>query len=273
MSDNILSNASIVGNGKPGRCPAVLPDSIGPCVDLPICNVDSDCYGVQKCCPNGPNGFPVDPKPGTCPVLPPGSAGTCAEHCSVDSDCQDVQKCCSNGCGHDCFFPAWYLSSTPPDTAGTCVDLCSVDSDCLGDQKCCSHGCGHSCSSPVSSCPPEPKCPIPPRGPPGTCKPQCIFEYKVINGLRCRIKCVIGPQGPRGPPCPPTGCPGAGQPEPAAQQGFSGALLGEHHCPVDPGPNSNCYGHYHRYCNNDSSCPKRTKCCKQGCSYKCVDAV
>ncbi|VDI33096.1 Hypothetical predicted protein [Mytilus galloprovincialis] len=170
----------------------------------------------------------VDPKPGACPAS---GGGTCAEHCSKDSDCKDVQKCCSNGCGHDCFFPVTVkpgaCPTLPPDTVGTCVNLCSVDSDCLGDQKCCSHGCGHSCSSPVSSCPPEPKCPIPPNGPPGTCKPQCIFEYKVINGLRCKVKCMIGPPGPQGPPCPPTRCPGGGiKLPPAAQQGFSGALLG-----------------------------------------------
>ncbi|VDI06136.1 Hypothetical predicted protein, partial [Mytilus galloprovincialis] len=46
-----------------------------------------------------------------------------------------------------------------------------------------------------------------------------------------------------------------------------------HRCPVDLGPNSNCYGHYQRYCKKDSSCPKGKKCCKQGCYYKCVDAV
>ncbi|XP_063436573.1 uncharacterized protein LOC134718004 [Mytilus trossulus] len=44
-------------------------------------------------------------------------------------------------------------------------------------------------------------------------------------------------------------------------------------CPVDQGSYFHCYGHYHRYCKDDSSCPKGKKCCKQGCSYKCVDAV
>ncbi|VDI42131.1 Hypothetical predicted protein [Mytilus galloprovincialis] len=216
--------------------------------------------------------YGVDPKPGTCP---PGGGGTCAEHCSKDSDCQDVQKCCSNGCGHDCFFPVTVKSGTcptlPPHTVGTCVDLCSVDSDCLGGQKCCSHGCGHSCSSPVSSCPSEPKCPNPPNGPPGTCKPQCIFEYKVINGLRCKVKCVIGPQGPQGPPCPPTGCPGAGIPEPPAQQGFSGALLGGERtkpgtCPVfPPGSGGTCV----EKCRTDSDCPWKLKCCSSGCGHIC----
>ncbi|CAC5417536.1 unnamed protein product [Mytilus coruscus] len=218
------------GNRKPGRCPVVLPESIGPCIDLPVCNVDSDCHGVQKCCPNGCGHeclFPVTVKPGTCPTL-------------------------------------------PPDTAGTCVDLCSVDSDCLGDQKCCSHGCGHSCSSPVSSCPPVPKCPIPPRGPPGTCKPPCIFEYMVINGLRCRVKCFRGPQGPRGPLCPPTGCPGVGQPEQAAQQDSTGAILEERSkpgtCPVfPPGSGGTCV----EKCRTDSDCPWILKSCSSGCGHIC----
>ncbi|XP_071138507.1 WAP four-disulfide core domain protein 3-like [Mytilus edulis] len=271
----ITSQHNYGDNKKPGRCPAVPSDPKGPCVDLPICSVDSDCYGVQKCCPNGCGHeclFPVDPKPGICP---PSGGGTCAEHCSKDSDCQDVQKCCSNGCGHDCFFPVTVKPGTcptlPPDTVGTCVDLCTVDSDCLGDQKCCSHGCGHSCSSTVNVCPPEPKCPVPPNGPPGTCKPQCKFEYNVINELRCRVKCVIGPQGPQGPPCPPTGCPGAGIPEPPAQQGFSGALLGGERskpgtCPVlQPGSGGTCV----EKCRTDSDCPWKLKCCSSGCGHIC----
>lgn len=49
--------------------------------------------------------------------------------------------------------------------------------------------------------------------------------------------------------------------------------ISDRRCPVDQGPNFHCYGHYHRYCKDDSSCPKGKKCCKQGCSYKCVDAV
>ena len=43
-------------------------------------------------------------------------------------------------------------------------------------------------------------------------------------------------------------------------------------CPADPRPNTTCY-HFMKDCTDDSSCPKQRKCCKQGCSYKCLKAV
>ena len=43
-------------------------------------------------------------------------------------------------------------------------------------------------------------------------------------------------------------------------------------CPADPRPNTTCY-HFIKDCTDDSSCPKQRKCCKQGCSYKCLKAV
>ena len=43
-------------------------------------------------------------------------------------------------------------------------------------------------------------------------------------------------------------------------------------CLADSRPNTTCY-HFIKDCTDDSSCPKQKKCCKQGCSYKCLKAV
>ncbi|CAC5359124.1 unnamed protein product [Mytilus coruscus] len=58
-------------------------------------------------------------------------------------------------------------------------------------------------------CFPPPRCPRPPRGPPGTCPPKCVYEYAIVNGKRCRVACKLGPSGPKGEPgkpCPPSLC-------------------------------------------------------------------
>lgn len=39
---------------KPGKCPPVRPDEVGPCAIL--CRSDSECNGNQKCCRNGCGG-------------------------------------------------------------------------------------------------------------------------------------------------------------------------------------------------------------------------
>ncbi|VDH93631.1 Hypothetical predicted protein [Mytilus galloprovincialis] len=61
----------------------------------------------------------------------------------------------------------------------------------------------------LDPCFPPPRCPRPPRGPPGTCPPQCVYEYAIVNGKRCRVACKLWPPGPKGEPgepCPPSLC-------------------------------------------------------------------
>ncbi|CAC5417528.1 unnamed protein product [Mytilus coruscus] len=143
----------------------------------------------------------------------------------------------------------------PPDTVGTCATECSFDSDCPGVKKCCSNNCAYVCTFPEpefcpTCCGPPPCC--------STCitceigEPQPNVYCNSSNQLVCAksFYCKIF----------------------SPNEDF-GVCCKVPHCPVDPVPNSNCYGHYHRYCSDDSSCPQKTKCCKQGCSYKCVGAV
>ncbi|CAF0852740.1 unnamed protein product [Brachionus calyciflorus] len=105
----IISN---VRTNKIGTCPPNDNSLITTCQVL--CNNDTECSGIQKCCQFGCQRKCLDPiltstsimKPGNCPKLEPNTVGTCIKHCNSDFDCtQKSYKCCSNGCGTVCSAP------------------------------------------------------------------------------------------------------------------------------------------------------------------------
>ncbi|VDI58553.1 Hypothetical predicted protein [Mytilus galloprovincialis] len=141
-------------------------------------------------------------------------------------------------------------------------------------------------------CPPRPPCPrFDRRGRPGEprpCPPQCVYEYAIVNGKRCRVACTRGPEGPDRQPgefCPPTLCsdgreerisplptPRPRPPkEPLPPPPSKASIKKRNNCPPNP-DDKICYYH-NRQCTDDSSCQTGEKCCKQGCSYVCVKSV
>ncbi len=59
----------------------------------------------------------------------------------------------------------------------------------------------------MNTCGQDPPCPPRDPVPPGFCGQTCVYKYKEINGVKCKVSCKLGPPPPRGPsgtPCPIT---------------------------------------------------------------------
>ncbi|XP_071983423.1 WAP four-disulfide core domain protein 18-like [Engystomops pustulosus] len=87
---------------KPGKCPEPEEMSLGACFN--VCNNDSTCRGIRKCCKTSCLGLQCkipEEKPGSCP--PPESVnGTISDPivvCTSDSKCEETLKCCPTASG------------------------------------------------------------------------------------------------------------------------------------------------------------------------------
>ncbi|KAK4881124.1 hypothetical protein RN001_004443 [Aquatica leii] len=124
-----VSIAFVVGQRKPGRCPASL--------NIPICAMtcynDMHCMGNNKCCRTNCNGaLCVQPipeqaaplvsnrKPGNCPS--PLRVSICAMTCPNDMRCNGKEKCCRTECGGSvCIAPLAEQQITVPPPVPTNV--------------------------------------------------------------------------------------------------------------------------------------------------------
>lgn len=105
---------------------------LGICEDVPECETDIDCPGLQECV-NGECFLPCETD-ADCPSDVSCIAGYCESECSVDSDCATGQKCSRGECKTVCTTDADCPSSTQVCLNGLCEDddeqNCDFDADC-----------------------------------------------------------------------------------------------------------------------------------------------
>ncbi len=120
--------------------------------------------------------------------------------------------------------------------SGVCAEMCSDDSDCPKNQKCCSNGCGHQCMPPYKGI-----CHINVWA--GFLASMCVLWcFFVFYWSFCHsFSVMIMSAGPAKPGvCPKNN----------VEVAVSGVCA--------------------EMCSHDSDCPKKQKCCSNGCGHKCV---
>uniref|UniRef100_A0A5S6QH28 WAP domain-containing protein n=1 Tax=Trichuris muris TaxID=70415 RepID=A0A5S6QH28_TRIMR len=102
-------------NRKPGYCGHVRPDE--QMTQYKLCNGDTDCFRMDKCCPTSttrrcvpPLSYAPEPKRGHCKMQSPYVLPVITPSCYDDYDCVGIQKCCYDGRHERCMNPASNLT-------------------------------------------------------------------------------------------------------------------------------------------------------------------
>lgn len=295
----------ITGN-RPG-CPAINPD-LRCIVFRQECNSDRDCEKGNQCCFQPSCGTTCQkvtyPPPGS--VCPPyGKDVECKRFdakCNTNDDCKDGNVCCTVECGKACrnpYKPPVDVCHLPKDP-GPCEALFHryyYDDDSKACFKFTYGGCQGNTNNfqTIEEC--EERCQKPePQCKPFICTLDCKFGFATDdNGCKlckcnkkpdcpaiCQIFCPFGNVlDDNGCPkckcktehiCPRLLC--ARECELGFEldaEGCQTCVCKQQMCPADR-IDSTCHD-YNRECKDDSSCQYGRKCCRQGCSYICVDPV
>uniref|UniRef100_A0A5S6QUC7 WAP domain-containing protein n=1 Tax=Trichuris muris TaxID=70415 RepID=A0A5S6QUC7_TRIMR len=248
---------------KPGRCPAIYTNYIGPSRDR--CISDIECPGSRKCCASLHGKYCTLPddlvpeKVGHCPLFNGVSSSNALDYCYDDYDCSGKKKCCQTVIGKACLNPENSGTVKPGNcpvligtVTGNQVDTCNYDADCFGERKCCDTLGGKFCLLPKYLPVAETK--------PGICptlvgttipgaSDQCQFDNECSGERKCCSTvagnmCLI----------PNFGTTNGGNQREGKCPIMAGSVL--------PNPTDNCF--------SDSNCPLPRKCCDTIAGKNCL---